>query len=388
MKIVIPSYNRYEDFKTLNLLKGYEDITYIFVVQEELQRYKENFPNYNFIVGEKGLKQQRNFITNYFEEGEILVYMDDDIRWLNKPFNEWLQNAVDYLKQSPLGMITFPATTMYIKDTIYFTEGFYFGIGALYILKNKPLQLHYTQGEDFERSINYLKHYGKNIRIHGIAFRTKYFGKGGMEDYRTIETYVNETNRLVYAYKDYLYFKDKTIMNQSLSNVHFYRKITNKEIIELGYYNCFDKLYEWFERTTFTKRKTRTNRLGFPEYRGAIFGMIRPRFKYKGYNELSLDSRKYPHIYDELWRIGKIICPFEFTSVQVNKNLVCPKHIDGNNRGMSLLVSFGNYTGCNIVIENKKYDAKHRPIMFNGSLLEHYNTDDLQGTKYSLVFFT
>ena len=53
-----------------------------------------------------------------------------------------------------------------------------------------------------------------------------------------------------------------------------------------------------------------------------------------------------------------------------------------------MLLSFGDYTGCNIVINNKTYDANCNPIVFNGSELEHWNTDDLIGTKYSLVFFT
>ena len=387
MKIVIPSYNRCDRFKTLGLLRGYEDITYIFVVQEELQLYKEQYPNWNFIVGEKGLKEQRNFITNYFDEGEILVCMDDDITWLNKPLNEWLQDAVDYLSNSSLGMITFPSTTMYIKDYGY-KQGNYWGVGVFHILKNhKDFQLNYNQCEDFERSIMYLKQYGKNIRVN-IYFRTKYFGKGGLEDYRTIERYVNETNKLVYQYKDYLYFKDKKIMNQSLGNVNLYRKQKDISVLQLGYYNCFDKLYEMFEAVRLINRKNSNNRRGFPEYRGAIFGMVRPRFKYKGYDELSLDSRTHPHIYDELLRIGKIICPFDFKSIQVNKNLVCPPHKDTGNRGMSLLVSFGDYTGCNIVVDGKTYDAKHRPVIFNGALLEHYNSDDLQGTKYSLVFFS
>lgn len=387
MKIVIPSYKRFNDFKTLTLLEGYEDITYIFVVEEELQFYKERHSKWNFVVGEKGLKQQRNFITNYFDEGEILVCLDDDIRWLNKPLKDWLQDAVDYLSKSSLGMITFPPNTMYMKDYGY-KEGHYFGIGAFYILKNhKELQLQYTQGEDFERSLYYLKRYGKTIRIP-VYFRTTYFGKGGLESYRTIETYVHETNKLVYEYKNDLYFKDKKIMKHDLSNVHLFRKREEKKVVQLGYYNCFDKLYEMFEAVTLQKRIKHTNRLGFPDYRGAIFGMVRPRFKYKGYDELSLDSRNNPRIYEELLRLGKIICPFPLKSIQVNKNLVCPPHLDGNNRGLSLLVSFGDYTGCNLVVDGKTYDTKYRPILFDGALLKHYNTDDLQGTKYSLVFFS
>tara|TARA_R110000803_G_scaffold9115_3_gene29032 strand:+ start:391 stop:1563 length:1173 start_codon:yes stop_codon:yes gene_type:complete len=390
MKIVIPTYNRYNDFKTIKLLEGYEDITYIFVVQEEEQLYKDAIGDkFNIIVGELGLKNQRNFITNYFDEDEILICMDDDISWFNKPINEWIDQSIEYLSQSNLGMITFSSTTMYIKDKIKYTEGFYLGVGVLTIIKNhKEFQLNYNQCEDYERSILYLKKYGKNIRIHGVAFKTKYFGKGGLESYRTIDKYVNETNRLVYEYNDYLYFKDKVIMKHKLGNVNLYRKLKNLDVTQLGYYNCFDELYQMFESVKLTKRGVSNNRRDFPHYYGAIFGMVRPRFKYKGYDELSLDSKRFPHIYEEIMRIGKIICPFEFKSIQVNKNLVCPKHVDGNNRGLSLLVSFGEYTGCNIVVNDISYDANCRPVVFNGALHSHYNTDDLQGTKYSLVYFS
>lgn len=388
MKIVIPTYNRYEQFKTLTHLLGYEDITYIFVVAEEYEEYHSRYGDKfkNIIVGEKGLKNQRNFITNYFDEDEILICLDDDITWFNR--NDWLELAVDYLKNSNLGLLTFPPTTMYIKDVITYKEGIYFGIGACFILKNhKEFTLTYEQGEDFERNIFYLKKYGKNIRINGVNFRTKYFGKGGLEDYRTIEKYVNETNRLVYEYSDYLYFKDKKIMGESLGNVKLFRKSRQQSVLQLGYYNCYDNLYDMFEKVLLTKRIVANNRRGFPHYRGAVFGMVRPRFHYKGYDQLSKDSIKFPHIYEEINRIGKIICPFEWKSVQVNKNLVCPPHKDSKNSGMSLLVSFGDYTGCNIVVEGSAYDAKHRPTIFDGAKYEHWNSDDLVGTKYSLVYF-
>jgi hypothetical protein len=52
-----------------------------------------------------------------------------------------------------------------------------------------------------------------------------------------------------------------------------------------------------------------------------------------------------------------------------------------------MLVSFGDYTGCKIIIDNIEYDANCNPVIFDGSKIEHWNTDDLEGTKYSLVFF-
>ena len=148
----------------------------------------------------------------------------------------------------------------------------------------------------------------------------------------------------------------------------------------------FASLLEMLSKITLRCVKGRSNRRGFPEkHRAFCFGITRGRFN--GIVGLSMASKKYPHIYQEIMRIGKIICPFDFNSIHLNHNVVCPKHLDSKNVGESMLVSFGDYTGCNIMIEGDKYDAKHTPIIFNGSKREHWNTDDLQGNKYSLVFY-
>lgn len=149
----------------------------------------------------------------------------------------------------------------------------------------------------------------------------------------------------------------------------------------------YDVLYKQLEsiKLDLKKRSGFNNRLGFPEHRGAVFGIIKPRYKQQ-IKQLSLYSKKYPKIYDEIIRIGKEVCPFPFTSIQVNKNCQCPPHKDKSNVGDSCLVSFGEYTGGHIYIEGVKYNAYHNPIIFDGHKLEHWNDDHI-GTKYSLVFF-
>ena len=50
--------------------------------EEEKQLYESTVPRllyYDIVVGVQGLKEQRNFITNYFAEDEIVLHMDDDI---------------------------------------------------------------------------------------------------------------------------------------------------------------------------------------------------------------------------------------------------------------------------------------------------------------------
>ncbi len=132
--------------------------------------------------------------------------------------------------------------------------------------------------------------------------------------------------------------------------------------------------------------KTKTsNRRGFPKHRAVTFGITKGRFN--GVIGMSAPSLKYPEVFEEIVKIGDKHCPFQYTSIHLNHNVVCPKHKDSENIGESLLISFGDYTGCNIVIENKSYNAKYNPIIFNGSQQEHWNTDDLIGNKYSLIYF-
>jgi hypothetical protein len=140
---------------------------------------------------------------------------------------------------------------------------------------------------------------------------------------------------------------------------------------------------------TIRQKSVTANRRGFPaKHRAITFGITRGRFN--GITGLSHYSKKYPAIYNEILRIGKIMCDgvIDFKSIHLNNNVVCPKHTDSKNVGKSVLVSFGEYTGCNIVICNQIYDAKYTPIVFDGSLLEHWNTDTLVGNKYSLIFFS
>jgi hypothetical protein len=149
--------------------------------------------------------------------------------------------------------------------------------------------------------------------------------------------------------------------------------------------NEFNVLYDMLEKISIPNKTNTNNRRGFPRHRATIFGITKGRFN--GLTGLSHFTKKYPEIYKELLRIGNLICPFEFKSIYLNKNTICPKHKDEKNVGDSLLVSFGSYTGANIVIDETTYNANCCPIVFNGSQLEHYNTDDLVGTKYSLIFF-
>lgn len=134
----------------------------------------------------------------------------------------------------------------------------------------------------------------------------------------------------------------------------------------------FEELYAMLERITIRlpTEKGRTSRRGFGTHRAATFGTVRTRSGTQ--IALSRASKDYPDIHEALCVLGAELAPeFLFTSVHVNKNVVCPVHKDATNVGNSMLVSFGPYTGCELRVEGEQYDTRHTLHIFDGSVLEH-----------------
>lgn len=413
MKIVIPTYDRSNRFETLSFLKKnnipIENIYIFLASEEEKEKYINSFGNeYNWIIGITGLNNQRNFITNYFDDGEIIISMDDDIEDLihkdNKPLLDWLTECIEYLKHSGSALLSIcPSVNPFFfeqrRNSESFKTGNYYAIGAFYILKNdKQILLNDNiLLEDWERSLLYFKKYEGNIRYNDILIKTKYFGKGGLETKRNKNNYLLSVNKLLYDYPEYIKFNYKKLPLDKyieFPNLKFKTQIDTKvDVIELPKIEPCELsiLYEMLQNINIRKKGEKSNRRGFPlNHRSATFGYTRARYgtrKNGKLYDLSTYSLKYPEVYQELLRIGNLICPFEFNSIHVNENVTCPPHKDSNNIGESLLISFGDYTGSNIVVEGNEYNTNCKPIIFDGSNLLHYNTNDLEGNKYSLVYF-
>ena len=138
-----------------------------------------------------------------------------------------------------------------------------------------------------------------------------------------------------------------------------------------------------------SKGRTTNGRRGFDRHRSTTFGYVKE--KCGNTINLSASSKKRPDIYEELINIGNTICPFKYSSIFLNNNVVSPRHQDSKNCGLSLLISFGDYTGGCINIETEqsieKYDAKYNAIIFDGAKYFHWNDEITLGNKYSLVFF-
>jgi hypothetical protein len=401
-QICIPSYQRAEKLKkeTLSTLFRFgvdrEKIN-IFVVEKEYEEYKLVNPDYNIIVGVKGLINQKEFIENYFNEGDILLFLDDDITdfdLLDKSFDEFVMEAFrECLKHNGYIFSIYPVWNKFYREKQkYLTTCLNFCIGGFYGIinrKNENIKVSIYDGrDDIERSIKYFIEDGIVLRFNQIGFKTKFFSQGGLGLLKDRYEDINKSaNEFLLKYPTYGKIKER---KNGIQEFVLNKIIATPKHLPIFQFNIpsntFINLFSQLEKIRINYRVGNSNRLGFPKFRGCVWGISKAR--YSGKIGLSMYSVKFPEIYQEIVRIGKLICPFDFTSIQMNKNLVCPSHTDRNNVGKSLLVSFGgNYEGNNIVVNGFEYNTNCKPLIFNGAELEHYNTPQISGTKYSLIFF-
>ena len=86
-------------------------------------------------------------------------------------------------------------------------------------------------------------------------------------------------------------------------------------------------------------------------------------------------------IFQEVKKISDIIGIKNYKQIFVNKNKpFCQK------KGPFSIVSFGNYCGGDLVIENLIFSTKYRAVHFPGNLLRYFDSKRISGNKYSLVF--
>jgi hypothetical protein len=197
-KIVIPSYKRVDILKThtLTLLKKHNiDITkiYIFVVPDEYNLYKEAFPDYQIIIGKEGLKEQRNFISEYFPLGTFCFSLDDDIKdVIIKKDNQLLSldNLEEVLikgfrdcKNSKASLFGFYPVVNKLWMTESVSESFKFIIGSCFGYINSGIRITVSQKQDYQLSVlNYIKD-KKVIRYNYISLKSNYYKtKGGLQE--------------------------------------------------------------------------------------------------------------------------------------------------------------------------------------------------------------
>tara|TARA_R110001606_G_scaffold32321_6_gene97987 strand:+ start:266 stop:805 length:540 start_codon:yes stop_codon:yes gene_type:complete len=134
--------------------------------------------------------------------------------------------------------------------------------------------------------------------------------------------------------------------------------------------------------------------------RGIVVGYIKNREYYIqqfGYPKYAISRTsktiKYNNLFYEAFMMGLCEIPdFFFTSIQINKNHKCCKHIDSFNIGVSYIIGLGDYTGGELRVYNKKNDSyedidiRNKWYCFNGSK-KYHETLPFTGERYSLVYY-
>jgi len=233
--IAIPSYKRSItlDEKTLRVLQEYKinkDIIYIFVANEdEYDNYKNTLDPYykEIIIGEKGMSNIRNFITNYFVEDTKIFFIDDDIDGFFEVYNDiepydkknnYLERLPDLDKFIKKGFNTlkkegcnlfgvYPVKNPFFMKPDKLTTDLRYIIGFCYgVFNTKDLKVTIDHGEDYERTILYYINDNKVVRFNNVTCQTKCYKKnsGGMniKDERNNEMIFNSINYIQSKFPD------------------------------------------------------------------------------------------------------------------------------------------------------------------------------------------
>lgn len=220
-RVAIPSYKRAATLrdKTLGFLHkaGINPSRIdVFVANEEQRKeYEDTIPSGWFdkiIVGVVGMMNIRNFIQDYYQEGQMIVCLDDDLKeiWkigrdLKKQEIESIPSLFDYAfsvcKQvgSDYWGIYAAGNTFYMKRQI--SLGLRYLIGSMWgmvVSHDRRTYVTIDDKEDFERSVRaYLKR-GTVVRLDFVSVTSNYYGeKGGMQEERTEQRVIESGKRLM-----------------------------------------------------------------------------------------------------------------------------------------------------------------------------------------------
>ena len=169
------------------------------------KKFNKFLNSISMVIGKKGLKNQRNFITNFYLDGQFIVEMDDDIEGIKmlqidsndkKNRKKWsLVNIpnLDKVIQEAFNMSMelnayiwgiYPIANAYfmsprVSSELKFIVGPMFGIINR---KDRSLELTIDEKENVQRTLQYFVKDGVVLRLNNITVITKYYtNPGGMQ---------------------------------------------------------------------------------------------------------------------------------------------------------------------------------------------------------------
>jgi hypothetical protein len=224
--VAIPSYNRSHNI-TDKVLTALQDgnvspkKVYIFVANKaQGELYKEVIPEnmyHKIVVGVLGITNQRNFISDYFPEGQYVVSLDDDITSLQTirggkyvhihDLDKFFKEAHKILKQQKLYIWgVYPVKSlMFMYNTISFDLKFLPGFTFGYInrhLKELEMSSKIKCKEDVEQSILYYLLDGGVVRFNNVTPNQSQPRTGGLGKESRHKINEEAANYLIKKYPD------------------------------------------------------------------------------------------------------------------------------------------------------------------------------------------
>jgi len=214
--VAIPSFKRSDIIQThtLAVLNKHNinpsHITIFVANQEENDIYKKSIPQNlynNIVIGVEGLKNQRNFISEYYPEGSHIVEMDDDIKKIMqlvvkkqtstksmktaktvKPVEDldaFIRRAFEMCVESNIFLWgVYPLINPYFM-TYKITKDLRFIVGPMWGMINRhrqDLKLTVDEKENSERTLQFWVADGAVLRFNNVGIETKYYkNQGGMQ---------------------------------------------------------------------------------------------------------------------------------------------------------------------------------------------------------------
>ena len=222
---VIPSYGRSKECrkKTIATLEKYmipKEMITIYVIAEQADEYRQELPDYNIVVGVKGIVPQRQFIIEQYPKGTHLVCMDDDIEdidltmssypdlitFINDAFKQCIDQKAYLWGVYAVFNPFFRKNREEVSTCLNCCVGCFYGIITRPENRNIDVVISkHGNKEDVERSIRYFIEDGIVLRFNKIAPKTKYYGtSGGLGTKKErLEEMSIEANKLAIAFSDY-----------------------------------------------------------------------------------------------------------------------------------------------------------------------------------------
>lgn len=237
--VAIPSYQRANSLKvhTLKVLEDGlvdKDKIHIFVANdEEYLIYKNILPEYKIIVGVLGLRDQRNFISNYFPQGYNIISIDDDIEKFYQKTSGALVVVQDLdslfingfldIINSDLKLFGFypVLNKLFMKEVV--TADLRFIIGSCFGYINSGIFINVHEKQDYENSLLYYLRDDGVIRYNYISMKTKYYkNKGGLQSGGYKDRYDRQLEAVKYLLDTYPdYFKRKKSYKSGFPEIRF-----------------------------------------------------------------------------------------------------------------------------------------------------------------------